>query len=127
MTPSNEVLAAREIRRARIHVDEGLRRHQNIEYEGESSLAAHADFTTRVLENAVTTDVSVSRHSEMALMIRDIRNAIKPTSVSGSDATDSVYATPTSNNQFLQPFLPPIQLTLNCLRMLKGEVMDSHS
>uniref|UniRef100_L2FIJ9 Uncharacterized protein n=1 Tax=Colletotrichum fructicola (strain Nara gc5) TaxID=1213859 RepID=L2FIJ9_COLFN len=48
-----------------------------VEYEGDSSLAAHADFTTRVLENAVTTDLPISHYDEMASMMKDIRNTIR--------------------------------------------------
>ncbi|KAF6817570.1 fungal specific transcription factor [Colletotrichum plurivorum] len=119
-TPNDDAgAAATRTPRVSGHVGEGLTGNQNIEHEGETSLAAHANFTTQILENAVITDASMSRQGEMALMIRDIRHAINPTSDPGFDATDSHYATPTSINQPLQPFLPPIQLTLNCLRMLK--------
>ncbi|KAK1855397.1 C6 transcription factor [Colletotrichum chrysophilum] len=94
-----------------------------VEYEGDSSLAAHADFTTRVLENAVTTNLPISHYDEMASMMKDIRNTIRTVGTLNTDMTGACHGTPHAGEHFAQESLPPVQLTLNCLRMLKETPM----
>ncbi|KAF3811756.1 hypothetical protein GCG54_00014508 [Colletotrichum gloeosporioides] len=94
-----------------------------VEYEGDSSLAAHADFTTRVLENAITTDLPISHYDEMASMMKDIRNTIRTVSSLNSNVAGPCHATPPAGEDYPQETLPPVQLTLNCLRMLKETPM----
>ncbi|KAG6354340.1 hypothetical protein INS49_004357 [Diaporthe citri] len=101
----------------RSHGIEDISRGQETEYEGDSSLAAHANFTARVLEGAVTTDLSMSRCGELASMIRNMQHANM--SASANDADNMGNNGPTPASEPRRPSLPPVQLTLNCLRMLK--------
>lgn len=95
--------------------------HGQVEYEGDSSLAAHADFASRVLENAITTDLTIARYDEMASIMKDVRNTVRAVGTPITDAAGSFQETPPVGENPPQESLPPVQLTLNCLRMLKGQ------
>ena len=81
------------------------------EYEGDSSLTAHADFTARVLENAVTQDSLTSRCDELAAMMRGMQHT-KSASAAGAISTSSNNPTPVSTIETRHPSLPPVQLPL---------------
>lgn len=106
------------------HGVEHICHEQESEYEGESSLTAHADFTARVLENAVTQDSLTSRCDKLMAMMRGMQPT-KSRSADGAVSTSSNNPTPVSTTEPRHPPLPPVQLTLNCLRMLKGQLCIS--
>lgn len=108
----------------RSHGTEHTPHGQETEYEGESSLTAHADFTARILESAVTRDSFTSRCDELVAMMRDVQHN-KSTTVDCANRTISYNVTPSSTTEPRYPSLPPVQLTLNCLRMLKGQLCSS--
>lgn len=106
------------------HAVEHICHEQEMEYEGDSSLTAHADFTARVLENAVTQDSLTSRCDQLVAMMRGMQHT-KSTSADGAFSTSSNNPTPVTTTEPRQNSLPPVQLTLNCLRMLKGQLCSS--
>lgn len=100
---------------------------QEAEYEGDSSLTSHADFTARMLESAVATDSSTSRCDELVAMVRNVQHINKSTSPNDAISTVTKDSSPASAIETRQPALPPVQLTLNCLRMLRGQLHSSCS
>lgn len=107
---------------ARPHGIEHISQAQETEYEGDSSLAAHADFTARILESAVTRDSLTSRCDDLAAMMRDVQHTNKLKSADGPIGTNSQSPPPPLLIEPRHPPLPPVQQTLNCLRMLKGQL-----
>ncbi|KAL0931453.1 fungal specific transcription factor [Colletotrichum truncatum] len=93
------------------------------QYTGDSSLAAHANFTTDVLESALQSNASHSGTDEVQSFIQTVRDTIRR---SGTSAIPS----PGSSGSKLVPethghYLPPVQLTLECLRILKESPLIS--
>ncbi|EYE90120.1 fungal specific transcription factor domain-containing protein [Aspergillus ruber CBS 135680] len=104
---------------------EGVREvHYNsskVEYEGESSLFAHAVFASRFLQNAInnTTDAEVAH--EMEAVLDGLRAAVH-SGKQQSDTLDKLYPhakaiSPGSTTRNLP--LPPIDKVFMCLRMAR--------
>lgn len=120
--PTGDGSSPRHSVQFRSHEAEGVSRGQETEYEGDSSLAAHANFAARVLDSAVTTDMSMPPCGELASMIRNMQHSNKSPSANDAVGMGNNNPTPTSAIEPRRPPLPPVQLTLNCLRMLKGQL-----
>lgn len=120
--PTGDGSSPRNSVQVRSHEVEDISRGQDTEYEGDSSLAAHANFATRVLESAVTTDLSMLQCGELASMIRNMQHSNKSASANDAVGMGNDHPAPTSTIKSRTPPLPPVQLTLNCLRMLKGQL-----
>lgn len=104
---------------------EGVREaHHNsskAEYEGESSLFAHAVFASRFLQNAITTTTNPEVANEMEAVLDGLRAAVH-SGKTQSDTLDNLYPRakaiqPGSTTRNLP--LPPIDKVFACLRMAR--------
>ncbi|KAL4815239.1 hypothetical protein BDW67DRAFT_164736 [Aspergillus spinulosporus] len=91
------------------------------EYEGESSLFAHAVFTTRFLQNAINNTTNVELAHEMEIVLDDLTAAVNH-GQQQSDALDRLYpharAIPPGSSTRNLP-LPPFDKVFTCLRMAR--------
>ncbi|KAL4935117.1 hypothetical protein BDV06DRAFT_135914 [Aspergillus oleicola] len=103
----------------------GFREAQNnsckAEYEGESSLFAHAVFAGRFLQNAIETATNAEVASEMQAVLDGLKDAVY-SGKQPSDALDKLYPharaiAPGSTTRNLP--LPPIDKVFTCLRMAR--------
>lgn len=91
------------------------------EYEGESSLFAHAIFASRFLQDAISNSTNVEVVREMEAVLDSLRASIH-SGKQQSDTPDKLYPRskvipPGSTTRGLS--LPPIDKVLMCLRMAK--------
>lgn len=91
------------------------------EYEGESSLFAHAVFASRFLQNAINNATNTEVAHEMEAAIDGLRNAVN-SGKQQSDTIDKLYprakAIPPGSSTRNLP-LPPIDKVFMCLRMAR--------
>ncbi|RSL97765.1 hypothetical protein CEP52_010718 [Fusarium oligoseptatum] len=98
------------------------------EYEGESSLFAHAVFATKFLQNSVSNNSS----SEVALEMTSVLNALRgviDAQKQQSDTVDNLYphALPLPPGTSLRKLpMPSTEKALACLRMAQGGFMQTH-
>lgn len=69
---------------------------------------------------SLSTDLTIARYDEMTSMMKDVRNTIRAIGTLNTDVAGSFHETPPVGENSPQESLPLVQLTLNCLRMLKG-------
>ncbi|KAI9149936.1 Leptomycin B resistance protein pmd1 [Paramyrothecium foliicola] len=94
------------------------------EYRGDSSLSAHASFTTRVLETALASDLRLAQRKDVDVLMHNIAKPnVDLALVSGHDAHSISQTNSSSGRRAWQKSLPPVQLTLNCLRTLKENAL----
>lgn len=91
------------------------------EYEGESSLFAHAVFATRFLQNAIDNTTNPEVAGEMEAVLEGLRAAVR-SGKQQSDALDRLYPNarplpPGSTTRNLP--LPPMDKVFTCLRMAR--------
>jgi hypothetical protein len=91
------------------------------EYEGESSLFAHAVFATRFLQNTIDNTTNPEVASEMKAVLEGLRAAVR-SGKQQSDALDRLYPNarplpPGSTTRNLP--LPPMDKVFACLRMAR--------
>lgn len=107
------------------HTGEGSREAQynssKVEYEGESSLFAHAVFASRFLQNAIDNTTNVEMAQEMEAVLDGLRVAVH-SGKQQSDTVDKLYpqakAIPSGSTTRNLP-LPPIDKVFVCLRMAR--------
>lgn len=91
------------------------------EYEGESSLFAHAVFASRFLQNAINNATNAEVAHEMELALDRLRTAVN-SGKQQSDTIDKLYphakAIPPGSSTRNLP-LPPIEKVFMCLRMAR--------
>lgn len=92
-----------------------------VEYEGESSLFAHAVFASRFLQNAIDNTTSAEVAHEMEAVLNGLRAAVH-SGKQQSDALERLYphakALPPGSTTRSLP-LPPIDKVFACLRMAR--------
>lgn len=101
------------------------------QYRETVSLSAHADFATQVLESALKDDLTSCQSAEAQTILQSVRSrkhalaqparaADKPSPLGYHSTGDGETPAPRPHLSTHDPRdLPPVQLTLKCLRMLK--------
>ncbi|KZL76750.1 fungal specific transcription factor [Colletotrichum tofieldiae] len=92
-----------------------------LEYEGESSLSAHAGFATRFVQEIINNSDSACSSTEMAMSLNALRQTIEANQVSGDTFRDSYPHAdiPSPRSCCSNLSMPPIQSALVCLRVLR--------
>ncbi|GAB1195065.1 hypothetical protein APSETT444_004319 [Aspergillus pseudonomiae] len=99
------------------------------EYEGGTSLSAHAIFATRYLQDVVSSTNSVQIAQEMTSIL-DTLHGIVDDQKQQRDTLENLYpyAKPIPQGSSIRQLpLPPVEMTLTCLRMAKGAAHNLHT
>lgn len=91
------------------------------EYEGESSLSAHADYAIRFLQEAVKKNSSARSSSDIALSLEALTRTIDAGNIPDNSLQNPfphAVSPPDPVDRNLP--MPPLQTALSCLRMLTG-------
>ncbi|KFA70911.1 hypothetical protein S40288_10163 [Stachybotrys chartarum IBT 40288] len=119
LTPSSSSISSTPI--GSTSNDDGQTYHNKNEYEGESSLFAHAVFASRFLQNAINSTTNIEVAQEMESVLEALRTAVH-SGKQQSDALNKVYphakAIPYGSTTRQLP-LPPVDKVFTCLRMAR--------
>lgn len=94
-----------------------------VEYEGESSMFAHALFATAFVQNAVGSSPSFEISAEMGPIMQTLSDIVE-SQKQKAEAVELLfpYARPLEDGRKPQEYAtPPIEKVLACLRMAQGE------
>jgi len=97
-----------------------------IEFEGESSMSAHADYAARFLQDTVKNRPYIDLPSQMTSSIRnlhEIMSSRKPDAENPEEVFPNAMILPDgTSTRNLQ--LPPMDVVFACLRMVDGSYMS---
>ncbi|KAM0332134.1 hypothetical protein ACHAQA_002406 [Verticillium albo-atrum] len=92
-----------------------------MEFEGESSMSAHAIFAAKFIQNAITNNPSIDVSMEMTSAIRNLHDIMDVSKNSNFDKMEKAFpnARKLASDESVRNLpLPPAEVVLPCLRMV---------
>ncbi|KAM0278373.1 hypothetical protein ACHAQH_005193 [Verticillium albo-atrum] len=96
----------------------------NLEFEGESSISAHAIYAAKFIQSAIINDSSLDASQEMTAAIKNLHDIMSLFRNNRSDKIEKTFPNakklpPDASARSLP--LPPAELVLSCLRMVNDQ------